>query len=143
MYFIWKICIHNVWKWTYIMVIGNCHFRMSCTWQYLIGSQVLYGWALNTDFLFDNRYWNDVYLKVQKKFAVIHLESCYVVPYVANWPVWLNGLMFVYKRTSCGFESCCCHLNFRYGSCFEQKAPWNSGKLQSLDSLWNLYVIWW
>ena len=29
-------------------------------------------------------------------------------------PVWLSG---------CGFESRCSHLNFRYGSCFEQGVP--------------------
>ena len=34
------------------------------------------------------------------------------------WPVWLTGWVFVYELSSCGFESCCCHLNFRYGACF-------------------------
>ena len=28
-----------------------------------------------------------------------------------------------------GFESRCCHLNFRYGACFEQGFPWHLGKL--------------
>ena len=28
-----------------------------------------------------------------------------------------------------GFESRCCHLNFRYGTCFEQGFPWHLGKL--------------
>ena len=27
----------------------------------------------------------------------------------------------------CGFESRYCHLNFRFGACFEQGVPWNSG----------------
>ena len=35
--------------------------------------------------------------------------------------------MFVYKLSGCGFESRCCHLNFRYRACFEQKVPWHSG----------------
>ena len=26
------------------------------------------------------------------------------------WPVWLNGWVFVYNLSGCGFESCCCHL---------------------------------
>ena len=64
-------CIHNAWKWTYIMVIGNCHSRMSCMWQYLIRSQVLYGCTLNTDFLFDNRYWHAVDLRYKR-----NLLSC-------------------------------------------------------------------
>ena len=34
--------------------------------------------------------------------------------------VWLNGWVFVYKFSGCGFESRCCHLNFRYHACFEQ-----------------------
>ena len=28
------------------------------------------------------------------------------------WPVWLNGWVFLYKLSSCGFESCCCHLKW-------------------------------
>ena len=32
-----------------------------------------------------------------------------------------------------GFKFCCCHLNFRYGACFEQGVPGHSGKLQSVD----------
>ena len=39
------------------------------------------------------------------------------------WPVWLNGLVFVYKLSGCGFESRCSHLIFRYGACFEQGVP--------------------
>ena len=42
-------------------------------------------------------------------------------------PVWLNGRVFVYELSGCGFESHCCHFNFRYGVCFEQGAPWHSG----------------
>ena len=42
------------------------------------------------------------------------------------WPVWLNGWVFVYELSGCGFQSCCSHLNFRYRPCFEQGVPWNS-----------------
>ena len=35
--------------------------------------------------------------------------------------------MFVYKLISCGFESLCSHLSFRYRACFEQGVPWRSG----------------
>ena len=34
------------------------------------------------------------------------------------WPIWLNSSEFVYELGGCGFESCCCHLKFRYGICF-------------------------
>ena len=29
--------------------------------------------------------------------------------------------------SSCGFESSCSHLNFRFRACFEQGVPWHSG----------------
>ena len=41
------------------------------------------------------------------------------------WPVWLNGWVFVYELSGCGFESSCCHLNFRFRACFEQGVPWH------------------
>ena len=58
------------------------------------------------------------------------------------WSVWLNVWVFVYELSACGFESRCCHLNFRYGACFEQRVPWHSGKLWSAVSLWNVCVTW-
>ena len=41
--------------------------------------------------------------------------------------IWLNGWVFVYELSGCGFESRYCHLNFRYGACFKQGVPWHSG----------------
>ena len=43
------------------------------------------------------------------------------------WPVWLNGWVFVYELSGCGFESSCSHLNTRSRTCFEQGVPWHSG----------------
>ena len=39
------------------------------------------------------------------------------------------GWVFVYKLSGCEFEFLCCHLTFRYGTCFKQGVPWHSGKL--------------
>ena len=39
------------------------------------------------------------------------------------WPVSLNGWVFVYELSGCGFESRCSHLIFRYGALFEQEVP--------------------
>ena len=39
------------------------------------------------------------------------------------WPVWLNGLVFLYELTGRGFESRCCHLHSICGPCFEQGVP--------------------
>ena len=41
--------------------------------------------------------------------------------------VWLNGWVFVYELSGCGFESSYSHLNFTFRSCFEKGVPWNSG----------------
>ena len=30
------------------------------------------------------------------------------------WPVWLNGLVFIYELSSCGFESRCSHYSAIY-----------------------------
>ena len=40
-------------------------------------------------------------------------------------PVWLNGWVFIYELSGCGFESSCNHLNFRFRACFEQGVPWH------------------
>ena len=41
--------------------------------------------------------------------------------------LWLNGWMFVYELSGCGFESSCSHLNFRFRTYFKQGVPWRSG----------------
>ena len=46
-------------------------------------------------------------------------------------PVWLNGWVFLYELSGCGFESHCCHLNFRYHTCFKQRIPWHSGNYRA------------
>ena len=42
-------------------------------------------------------------------------------------PVWLNGWVFIFELSGCGFDSCCSHVNFRFCTCFEQGIPWHSG----------------
>ena len=51
------------------------------------------------------------------------------------WPVWLNCWVFIYELSDFGFESCCCHLNFRYCTCFEQEVPSHSGNSRVLINL--------
>ena len=48
-------------------------------------------------------------------------------------PVWRNGYMFVYELSSCGFESSCSHLNFKFRACVEQGVPW---KHSSNNKVW-------
>ena len=51
-----------------------------------------------------------------------HVRSYHVI-----WSVWLNGWVFVYKLSGCGFESRCSHFNLGYFACLEQGVPWHSG----------------
>ena len=61
--------------------------------------------------------------------------SCVVSTYLYNafdcmflsCQVSLNGWVFVYELSGCGFKSSCSHLNFRFRACFEQGVPWHSG----------------
>ena len=48
------------------------------------------------------------------------------------WLVWLNGWVFIYKLSGCGFESCCSHISFRYCTCLEQGVSWDSGEYRVL-----------
>ena len=57
------------------------------------------------------------------------------------WPVWLNGWVFIYELSGCGFESICSHLNFRFCACFKQGVPWHSGNYRVWIH-WNMYVTW-
>ena len=59
---VYAVSLKNV----FTVEIGNCHSRTSRPWHYLISSQVLYGCTLNTDFLFDNRYWHVVALRYKR-----------------------------------------------------------------------------
>ena len=44
-----------------------------------------------------------------------------------NWPVRLNGWVFIDVLSGCGFQSSCSHLNFRFRDCFEEGVPRHSG----------------
>ena len=62
-------------------------------------------------------------------YSQMHRTDKYLQHSSIIWPVWLNGWVFVYELSGCGFESRCYHLNFRYGACFEQGLLWHLGKL--------------
>ena len=56
-----------------------------------------------------------------------HLVHKRTLNHLAIWPAWLNGWVFVYELSGCGFESSCSHFTFRFRACFEQGVPWHSG----------------
>ena len=56
----------------------------------------------------------------------MHCPERYLQHTSVIWTIWLNGLRFVYKQSSCEIESRCSHLVFRYGGCFKQRISWHS-----------------
>ena len=62
-----------------------------------------------------------------RTFSPMHCTDKYSEHSSIIWQVWLNGRVFVYELSGCGFESSCSHLNFRFCICFEQGVPWYSG----------------
>ena len=45
-----------------------------------------------------------------RKYSNMHSTNKYSQHSSIIWPVWLNGWMFVYELSGCGFESSCSHL---------------------------------
>ena len=61
-----------------------------------------------------------------RTFSQIHCTDMYSQHSSIIWPVWLNGWVFVYELSGCGFVSSCNPLNFRFHTCFKQGVLWNS-----------------
>ena len=40
------------------------------------------------------------------------------------WPIWLNGLMFVYELSGCGFKSHCSHYFLRFCDVMHPSSLW-------------------
>ena len=49
-------------------------------------------------------------------YSQMHRTDKYSQHSSINWPVWLNGWVFVYELSACVFESRCCHLNHLFHS---------------------------
>ena len=47
------------------------------------------------------------------------------------WTVWLNGWVFFYELSGCGFGSSCSQLNFIFRACFKQVFAWHSGNYRA------------
>ena len=59
-------------------------------------------------------------------YSQMHLTDKYSQHISIIWRFRLNGWVFIYKLSDCGFESRSYHLNLRYRGCFEQGVPWHS-----------------
>ena len=69
----------------------------------------------------------------------MHHTSKYFQHSSMIWQVWLKCWEFIYGLSGWGFESRCCHLNVRYGACFEQGVSWHSDRvcIHSQTSTWH------
>ena len=84
----------------------------------------------NTRFLLAKQYFNsatEIFKQIRKNYNPVMTTTATVVTYrqmhrTDNYsqhssiicPVSLNGWVFFYEQSDCGFESRCCHLNSRY-----------------------------
>ena len=90
-YLVQAVSLKNMfwlWKWIYIIVIGNCHSRISHTTVLKLQSCLVW-MCINNDFFFAKKVLTWCWFKVQKKFAVMHLEytgynKSFVVLYMTN-----------------------------------------------------------
>ena len=64
---------------------------------------------------------------IKKTYRQMHCTNKYSQHSPIIWPVWLNGWVFVYELSGCGFVSPCSRLSFRYHACFEKGVSWHSG----------------
>ena len=67
------------------------------------------------------------------KYSQIHHTYKHSLHRSIIWPVWLNGWVFVYKASVCGFESSCSHSSFVIFS-IEGKIPEDENILNMRDS---------
>ena len=76
-----------------------------------------------------------------KTYSQMHRTDKYSQHSSIIWPAWLNGWVFVYELSGCGFESSCSHFTLRFRACFEQGVPWHSGNyrmwIQSETRTWH------
>ena len=54
-------------------------------------------------------------VRISRTYSHMHDRDEYSQQISIIWPVWLNGWVFVYELSDCGFKSLL-HLNFRYSS---------------------------
>ena len=48
--------------------------------------------------------------KCVRDMVITHTHMHRTDKFSVIWPVWLNGLLFVYELSGCEFESRCCHF---------------------------------
>ena len=128
----WSSCVMNTYLYGVIdCIFLSCHLQVS-EWIYTLQ----FAWISKSSLTFRQTIECSFTLKLVRdmiiKYSQIHLTDKYWQQSSTIWPVWPVSIIwtvFFYELSGYGFESRCCHLNFRYGVCFEQRVPWHSGKL--------------
>ena len=83
---------------------------------------------LNVDYASDSGFTLKLVRDIIVTFSLIHRTNEYSQHSSTICLVWLNGCVRFRTKWLC-VRITFCHLNFRYGVCFEQEFPWHSGKL--------------
>ena len=122
---IWPIWLND---WVFVYELSGCGFEsplqsLKLQISHLFGARSFLTFRQLQSV---NSLWN-AYLDMIRTCSQMHRTDKYSQHSSIIWPVWLNGWVFVYELSGCGFESRCSHLNFRYRVCLEQVVPRHSG----------------
>ena len=101
--------------WLYALIMSRTRFKVNV--------HSIVAWMPTIDCGFTLKSLRDMI----RNYSQMHLTDKYSQHISIICPVWLNGWVFVYELSGCGFESRCGHLDFRYPACFEQGVTWHSG----------------
>ena len=114
--------------WVYVITMSCTRFREN---YHSIVAWMSMNSLLETDRMYDvmASVWSKEFLDIQatikcrftlkrvrdmiKTYSQMHRTDKYSQHSSIIWPVWLNGWVFVYELSGCGFESSCSHLNVR------------------------------
>ena len=119
------ICLVCLNGWVFIFKLSGSGFKFLCgclNFRYCACFELAIPW--NSD---NTRVWIQPCcvcdtIKTESK----HHTDTYSLCSPLIWPVWLNGRVFVYELSACGFESHRSHLYFKYCTCSKQGDPWYS-----------------
>ena len=121
--------IWPVWSngWVFVHELSGCGFKSSCS-----------HWNLSFRACFEQGVpWNSGNIEcgftlkrvrdMIRTYSHMYRTEKYSQRSAIMWLVWLSDWMFIYEPSGCRFEYSCSPLNFIFGACFRQGAPWHLG----------------
>ena len=120
-----------IFTWLYVLIVSRTHFRVNVhSIVCLIVKELLAWsrrhiwslrqvtarrsesrcshWSLPIECIFTLKLTHDMIITYNQ----MHRTDKYSQHSSIIWPVWLNGWVFVYELSGCGFKSSCSHLTF-------------------------------